>query len=65
MSRFVRASKFRHVYGTPAKRDGCYDNLRISTNAWDTNVVKANPVSLGGEGGGDKREKPYANFLFL
>ncbi|KAI9226594.1 MAG: hypothetical protein DHS80DRAFT_18482 [Piptocephalis tieghemiana] len=46
MSRFVRASKFRHVYGTPAKRDGCYDNLRISTNAWDTNVVKANPKYL-------------------
>ncbi|RKP11930.1 hypothetical protein BJ684DRAFT_17533 [Piptocephalis cylindrospora] len=46
MSRFVRASKFRHVYGTPAKRDGCYDNLRISTSAWDTNVIKVNPKYL-------------------
>jgi hypothetical protein len=44
MSRFVRASKFRHMYGTAAKRDGCYDNLRISISAWDTNMVKANGV---------------------
>ncbi|KAL4215460.1 DUF1900-domain-containing protein [Rhizopus microsporus] len=28
MAFFVRPSKYRHVYGTCAKRDYCYDNLR-------------------------------------
>jgi hypothetical protein len=46
MAFFVRPSKYRHVYGTCAKRDVSYDNLRVSTNAWDTNMVKANPVSI-------------------
>jgi hypothetical protein len=45
MAFFVRPSKYRHVYGTCAKRDFSYDNLRVSANAWDTNMVKANPVS--------------------
>ncbi|KAH9835091.1 actin binding protein [Teratosphaeria destructans] len=44
--RFVRASKYRHVFGRPTKREQCYDNLRISKNAWDTNLVKANPKYL-------------------
>ncbi|KAL1915477.1 uncharacterized protein VTP21DRAFT_6601 [Calcarisporiella thermophila] len=46
MSRFVRASKFRHVFGTPAKREACYDNLKVSNNAWDTNLVKVNPLFI-------------------
>ncbi|KAI7871650.1 hypothetical protein BDF14DRAFT_1763182 [Spinellus fusiger] len=46
MSRFVRASKYRHVYGSVAKRDVCYDNLRVSANAWDTNMIKVNPLFL-------------------
>lgn len=45
MNRFVRPSKYRHVYGTAAKRDYCYDNVRVSLNAWDTNMVQVNPVS--------------------
>ncbi|KAF2481684.1 putative actin-binding protein [Neohortaea acidophila] len=44
--RFVRASKYRHVFGRPTRREQCYDNLRISKNAWDTNLVKANPKYL-------------------
>ncbi|KAJ5413972.1 coronin-like protein crn1 [Penicillium cosmopolitanum] len=44
--RFVRASKYRHVYGRPTKKDQCYDNLRISNNAWDTNLIKVNPKYL-------------------
>jgi hypothetical protein len=43
MSRFVRASKFRHVYGTGTKKELCYDNVKPSRSAWDTNLVKANP----------------------
>ncbi|KAJ3186604.1 Coronin-2B [Gaertneriomyces sp. JEL0708] len=56
MSRFVRASKYRHVYGNATKRDQCYDNLKVTRNAWDTNLVKANPlfisVNLEASGGG-------------
>ncbi|KAF8853057.1 DUF1900-domain-containing protein [Acephala macrosclerotiorum] len=44
--RFVRASKYRHVFGKPTKKEACYDNLHISRNAWDTNLVKANPEYL-------------------
>ncbi|WEW56996.1 Coronin-like protein crn1 [Emydomyces testavorans] len=42
-SRFVRASKYRHVFGRSTRKEQCYDNLRISTNAWDTNLVKPSP----------------------
>ncbi|KAI8357802.1 hypothetical protein BD560DRAFT_406147 [Blakeslea trispora] len=56
MAFFVRPSKYRHVYGTCAKRDFCYDNLRVSANAWDTNMVKANSrfisVNWQASGGG-------------
>ncbi|KAI9776249.1 MAG: Coronin-like protein crn1 [Geoglossum umbratile] len=38
--RFVRASKYRHVFGRPTRKEQCYDNLRISKNAWDTNLIK-------------------------
>ncbi|KAF2187399.1 coronin-6 [Zopfia rhizophila CBS 207.26] len=44
--RFVRASKYRHVFGRGTKKEQCYDNLRISKNAWDTNLIKANPEYL-------------------
>ncbi|KAK3066062.1 Coronin-like protein crn1, partial [Teratosphaeriaceae sp. CCFEE 6253] len=44
--RFVRASKYRHVYGRGSRREATYDNLRISKNAWDTNLVKVNPKYL-------------------
>ena len=45
-NRFVRASKYRHVYGTSHKRDLCYDNLKVSRSAWDTNLVKVNPLFI-------------------
>ncbi|KAF2862350.1 actin-binding protein [Piedraia hortae CBS 480.64] len=52
--RFVRASKYRHVFGRASKRDQSYDNLRISKNAWDTNLIKANPsyLSINWDAGG-------------
>ncbi|KAI9773549.1 MAG: Coronin-like protein crn1 [Geoglossum simile] len=52
--RFVRASKYRHVFGRSTRKEQCYDNLRISKNAWDTNLVKANPlyISVNWEAGG-------------
>ncbi|KAL7748017.1 Coronin-like protein crn1 [Sorochytrium milnesiophthora] len=56
MSRFVRASKYRHVFSTPAKREICYDNLKVSSSAWDTNLAKVNAkflaVNWNASGGG-------------
>ncbi|ORX77678.1 DUF1900-domain-containing protein, partial [Anaeromyces robustus] len=54
---FVRSSKFRHVFGTGAKRpDNSYENIKVSGSAWDTNLVKVNPkylsVNLKAGGGG-------------
>ncbi|ATY65122.1 Coronin crn1 [Cordyceps militaris] len=54
--RFVRASKYRHVFGKPTRKDNCYDNIHISRNAWDTNLIKVNPeylsVNWDSSGGG-------------
>ncbi|RIA98658.1 hypothetical protein C1645_749469 [Glomus cerebriforme] len=54
MSRFVRTSKFRHVFGTAAKYEHCFDNVKVSASAWDTNLVKVNPlfVSINWNAGG-------------
>ncbi|ORX72684.1 DUF1900-domain-containing protein [Linderina pennispora] len=54
MYSFVRPSKYRHVYGTASKREGCYESLRISLGAWDTNFVTANPkyVAANWDAGG-------------
>mmetsp|Transcript_11003 Transcript_11003/g.18414 ORF Transcript_11003/g.18414 Transcript_11003/m.18414 type:complete len:451 (-) Transcript_11003:81-1433(-) len=42
MSRFVRSSKYRHVFGKEAKSDDAVDGIRISKNAWDSNYIAAN-----------------------
>ncbi|KAJ2994018.1 Coronin-2B [Globomyces sp. JEL0801] len=64
MSKFVRASKYRHTFGTAAKRDQCYDNLKVSKSAWDTNLASANPlfiaVNLDVGGGGAFAVIPHA-----
>lgn len=41
--RGVRSSKFRHVYGEPAKREKCYDNIKITKNAHDSQFCAVNP----------------------
>ena len=52
----IRSSKFRHVYGLPAKKDKCYENLRITRNAHDGSYCAVNPkflavvVEVGGGG---------------
>lgn len=52
----VRTSKFRHVYGQPTRKDGCFENIRITKNAHDSNFVAVNPkfiaVVLESVGGG-------------
>jgi len=44
--RVVRTSKFRHVYGTPLKREQCYDNIRVSKSSWDSTFCAVNPKFL-------------------
>ncbi|BFZ60390.1 Coronin-like protein crn1 [Saitoella coloradoensis] len=44
--RFVRASKYRHIYGNSTKRELCYDNVKVTKNAWDSNLMKVNPLYL-------------------
>lgn len=43
MFRGVRSSKFRHVYGSPSRREELYDNIPITRNAHDSNFCAANP----------------------
>ena len=56
--RGIRSSKFRHVYGSPAKRNKCYDNVKITRNALDSNFCAVNPKFLAVvvEVGGEKQE---------
>merc|ERR1712193_539417 len=41
MSRIVRSSKYRHVFGTAEKKENCFDGVHVSGGAWDTNKVAA------------------------
>src|SRR5215470_12183703 len=46
MSRFVRASKYRHVFGQPGKKEYAYENVKVTSSAWDTNMVAVSSVRL-------------------
>uniref|UniRef100_A0A8C7EIT4 Coronin n=1 Tax=Neovison vison TaxID=452646 RepID=A0A8C7EIT4_NEOVI len=39
----VRSSKFRHVFGQPAKADQCYEDVRVSQTTWDSGFCAVNP----------------------
>ncbi|KAL0954094.1 hypothetical protein HGRIS_005240 [Hohenbuehelia grisea] len=56
MSRFVRASKYRHVFGQQAKKEHNVENVKVTNSAWDTNVVAASAnyisVNWNASGGG-------------
>jgi hypothetical protein len=43
MSKVVRSSKYRHVFGTPFKKENCFDELKVTRTAWDSNLVACNP----------------------
>jgi len=47
MSRFVRSSKYRHVFGTIAKKEDCFDELKVTRSTWDSNYIAGNPLYLG------------------
>jgi len=46
-SRFVRSSKYRHVFGTCAKKELQYDALKPSRSAWDSDKVTASTKFVG------------------
>ena len=54
--RGIRSSKFKHVYGVPAKISKRYDNIKITRNAGDACFCAVNPkflavvVEVGGGG---------------
>jgi len=54
--RVVRSSKYRHVFGQPAKKEHTFDGVKVSRSAWDSNKIKANPkyvaVAWEASGGG-------------
>ncbi|KAF4569437.1 Coronin-like protein crn1 [Pleurotus pulmonarius] len=56
MSRFVRASKYRHVFGQPAKKEYNIENIKVTNSAWDTNVISVSAkylsVNWNASGGG-------------
>jgi coronin-1B/1C/6 len=43
MSKFVRTSKYRHVFAATPKRDQVYEGVKLTKQAWDSNFVIANP----------------------
>lgn len=42
----VRSSKFRHVYGCPGRKEQCYEAIKITKNAHDSNFCAVNPKFL-------------------
>lgn len=52
----VRFSKFRHVFGTSAKPEDQYSDIRVTRTSWDSNFCAINPkfvaIVVEGAGGG-------------
>lgn len=42
----VRSSKFRHLYGSPSKKESWYEGIKVTTNAHDSNFCEVNPKFL-------------------
>eukprot|EP01132_Coremiostelium_polycephalum_P011379 gene11379-13935_t len=65
MSRVVRSSKYRHVFGQAAKKEECYQNLKVTKSAWDSNYIAANTKYFGviwdAGGGGSFAVIPHEN----
>lgn len=54
--RGIRSSKFRHVFGCAAKKDKCFDCVKITKNAHDSSFCAVNPkfiaIATESAGGG-------------
>nr|KAG5689184.1 hypothetical protein BaRGS_004018 [Batillaria attramentaria] len=42
----IRSSKFRHVYGSPFRKEQSFENVRITRNAHDSNFCCVNPKNV-------------------
>lgn len=64
MSRVVRSSKFRHVFGQLAKTEACYNDIRLTRTAHDSNFVAVNPEFIAlmwdAAGGGSFAVMPHS-----
>jgi len=64
MSKIVRQSKYRHVFGTAAKKEDCIEGLKVTRTAWDSNYAAANikfwAVCWEAAGGGSFAVGPWA-----
>ena len=71
MAKFVRSSKYRHVFGSAAKKTECYDSLRITKNPLENHFIAINAkfiaLCIDAGGGGAfvviPHEKVTFNFL--
>ncbi|XP_064612217.1 coronin-1C-A-like isoform X2 [Liolophura sinensis] len=56
MSKFMRQSKYRHVFGQALKRDQCFDGIRVTKIGWESTYCSVNPkyvaVIVEAAGGG-------------
>ncbi|CAH8665567.1 unnamed protein product [Dicrocoelium dendriticum] len=43
---FMRRSKFKHVFGKPAKKEFCYEDIRITKSSCDARFCAVNPKYL-------------------
>jgi coronin-1B/1C/6 len=55
-NRFVRSSKYRHVFGTANKNEQCYNNIKITKTPHESNMSDVNSkflaVVVEAQGGG-------------
>jgi len=47
MSKFVRSSKYRHVFAAAPRKEVVWDGVKLTKNAWDSNFVTVNPTWVG------------------
>jgi len=52
--KFVRQSKYRHVFAAPPRKEAIWDGVKLTKNAWDSNFVTVNPqyVAIAWQVGG-------------
>lgn len=44
MAKFVRTSKYRHVFAAQPRKEATWDGVKLTKNAWDSNFVTVNPT---------------------
>jgi len=52
--KFVRTSKYRHVFASAPRKEAVWDGVKLTKNAWDSNFVTVNPsyVAISWQVGG-------------